>query len=64
VALDWVGQLQEEREDGEARYVLLANPDSTPLQALLHTLLLPCEPSTLHLWENGRWHDMTLRQAL
>jgi membrane protein len=64
VELDWVGQLQEEREDGEARYVLLANPDSTPLQALLHTLLLPCEPSTLHLWENGRWHDMTLRQAL
>ncbi|WP_422623989.1 YihY family inner membrane protein [Rhodoferax sp.] len=64
VALDWVGQLQEEREDGEARYVLLANPDGTPLQALLHTLLLPCEPSTLHLWENGRWHDMTLRQAL
>jgi hypothetical protein len=27
-------------------------------------LLLPCEPSTLHLWENGRWHAMTLRQAL
>ncbi len=64
VALDWVGQLQEERADGEARYVLLADPDSTPLQALLHTLLLPCEPSTLHLWENGRWQEMMLRQAL
>ncbi|MDD2918278.1 YihY family inner membrane protein [Rhodoferax sp.] len=64
VELDWVGQLQEERADGEARYVLLADPDSTPLQPLLHTLLLPCEPSTLHLWENGRWQEMTMRQAL
>jgi membrane protein len=64
VELDWVGQLQEERADGEARYVLLADPDSTPLQPLLHILLLTCEPSTLHLWENGRWHDLTIRQAL
>ena len=64
LALDWVGQLQEECADGEARYVLLADPDSTPLQALLHTLLLPYEPSTLHLWENGRWQEMTMRQAL
>ncbi len=64
LALDWVGQLQEERDDGEARYVLLADPDSTPLQPLLHTLLLPYEPSTLHLWKNGHWHDLTMRQAL
>lgn len=64
VALDWVGQLQEERADGEARYVLLADPDTTPLQALLYTLLLPYEPSTLNLWQNGRWQEMTLRQAL
>lgn len=64
VELDWVGQLQEEQEDGESRYVLLADPDATPLQALLHTLLLPCEPSTLQLWENGRWREMTMRQAL
>lgn len=64
LALDWVGQLQEELDDGEARYVLLADPDSTPLQPLLHTLLLPYEPSTLHLWKNGHWHDLTMRQAL
>lgn len=64
VELDWVGMLQEEGADDEARYVLLADPDTTPLQALLHTLLLPCEPSTLRLWENGRWQQLTLRQAL
>jgi membrane protein len=64
VELDWVGQLQEEGTDDEARYVLLADPDTTPLQALLHTLLLPHEPSTLPLWESGRWQHLTLRQAL
>lgn len=64
VELDWVGMLQEEGAEDEARYVLLADPDTTPLQALLHTLLLPCEPSTLRLWENGRWQQLTLRQAL
>lgn len=64
LALDWVGQLQEERTDGEARNVLLADPDTTPLQPLLHTLLLSYEPSTLHLWENGRWQELTMRQAL
>ena len=63
VELDWVGMLQEEGADDEARYVLLADPDTTPLQALLHSLLLPCEPSTLRLWENGRWQQLTLRQA-
>ncbi|WP_296494179.1 YihY family inner membrane protein [Rhodoferax sp.] len=64
VEMDWVGQLQEEREDGEARYVMLANPDTTPLGPLLRTLLLEHEPSTKNLWTNGRWHLMTLREAL
>jgi membrane protein len=54
----------EEGTDDEARYVLLADPDSTPLQPLLHTLLLPYEPSTLHLWDNGRWQELMMRQAL
>lgn len=64
VALDWVGQLQEERDDGEARYVLLANPDTTLLEPLLQALLLQHEPSTRNLWKNGRWELMTLRDAL
>lgn len=64
VELDWVGQLQEEGADDEARYVLLANPDSTPMAPLLHSLLLQNEPSTRNLWKSGRWHTMTLRDAL
>ncbi|MCF8159394.1 MAG: YihY family inner membrane protein [Polaromonas sp.] len=64
VELDWVGQLQEEQEHGESRYVLLADPDATPLAPLLHSLLLQQEPSTLNLWRSGRWEVMTLRDAL
>lgn len=64
VELDWVGQLQEERDDGEARYVLLANPDTTMLEPLMQRLLLQNEPSTRNLWKNGRWELMTMRDAL
>jgi membrane protein len=64
VELDWVGQLQEEREGAEARYVLLADPDTTLLAPLLQSLLLPHEASTLNLWNSGRWALMTMRDAL
>jgi membrane protein len=64
VALDWIGQLQEELADGDARFVLLANPDTTLLEPLLHGLLLEHESSTHCLWENGRWSFLSLRQAL
>ncbi len=62
--LDWVGLLQEERADGEARYVLLANPDTTALAPLLQSLLLKNEPSTRNVWKNGRWELLLLRDAL
>ena len=64
VELDWVGQLQEERADGDARYVLLANPDSTALEPLFNALLLQHEPSTENLWKNGRWTLLNIRDAL
>jgi membrane protein len=64
VALDWIGQLQEELVDGDARFVLLANPDTTLLEPLLHGLLLEHEPSTHNLWGNGRWTFLSLRQVL
>jgi membrane protein len=63
-ALDWIGQLQEELSQGEARYVLLADPDTTLLEPLLRSLLLEREPSTENLWKNGRWPLMHLREAL
>ncbi len=62
--LDWVGHLQESREDGEARYVLLVSPDTARLEPLFKALLLPHEPGTLNLWENSRWPLMAMREAL
>jgi membrane protein len=62
--LDWVGQLQEELGGATARYVLLADPDSTPLAPLFNALLLQQEPSTENLWQKGRWSAMLLRDAL
>ncbi len=62
--LDWVGQLQEERPDANARLVLLADPDTTLLAPLFNVLLLQYEASTQNLWKNGLWPLLTLRQAL
>jgi membrane protein len=63
-ALDWMGLLQEEQAGETARYVLLVNPDITPLAPLLNALLLQQEETTQNLWENGRWRLMHLRDAL
>ena len=64
LALDWVGQLAEERADASARLVLLADPDNTLLAPLFDALLLMHEPSTQNLWKNGFWPALNLRQAL
>ena len=62
--LDWVGLLREAQVGLSARYVLLADPDTTPLGPLLNALLLRQESSTQNLWENGRWAMLRLRDAL
>lgn len=64
LALDWIGQLAEERADASARLVLLADPDTTLLAPLLDGLLLKQEPSTQNLWKNGLWPSFSLRSAL
>jgi membrane protein len=64
VALDWVGQLQEERDSAAPRLLLLADPDGTRLAPLLEALLLHQEPSTENLWKCGRWGMISLRDVL
>ena len=64
LALDWIGQLAEERSDASARLVLLADPETTLLAPLLDGLLLKREPSTQNLWKNGLWPSLNLRSAL
>ena len=62
--LDWIGLLQEQGADEAARYVLLADPDGTPLAPLLQALLLGRQESTESLWQNGDWTALRLRDAL
>jgi membrane protein len=64
VALDWIGQLTDPEDDKEARYVLLADPGSTPLAPLMAQLLLSRDPSMENLWENGRFPALRLRDVL
>ncbi|OYY99930.1 MAG: hypothetical protein B7Y42_05115 [Polaromonas sp. 28-63-22] len=64
LALDWAGQLNEAKDDAEARYVLLADPDSTRLEPLLQRLLLDRAPSVGALWQNAGLTALRLRDAL
>ena len=57
IAIDWVGRLDE---PGGARYVLLADPATTPARALLVQLLLdPATPMDV-FWRRAGFDRMTL----
>jgi membrane protein len=65
IAFDWVGQLREVLQPGaEARYVLLVDPDSTPLEPLLSAWLVERTPETERIWQIGRWPSIKLREVL
>lgn len=61
--LDWIGQLVND-DDLERRYILLADPQQTPLEPLMHQLLLVKTASTLPLWTQGQWSALQLRHVL
>lgn len=63
-ALDWVGQIKELDSAGDARYVLLADPDTTRMEPLLHRLLLQRDASTQNLWDKGQLSMLTMRDLL
>ena len=62
--LDWIGRLDEALPGETARYVLVADPDTTLLAPLINGLLLSYEDPTQNLWQNSRWLSMNLRKAL
>ena len=64
LALDWAGQLDEARDDAEARYLLMADPDSTLLEPLINRLLLGKASSIDKFWQNAGWPGLRLRDAL
>ena len=64
VAMDWIGQLNDAQEQGESRYLLLVQPDATPLEPLMQLLLLDKAPSVEKLWERSHWSAIRLADAL
>ena len=64
VDLDWVGRLHESGQDHHqsARYVLLADPQETPLQPLMARLLIVPTDANQGLWR--RTADWRLRDVL
>ena len=67
-AIRWVGAMPDTGtaylEEGEPRYVLLADPDATKLEVLIEHMLLTHTPSTDALWHSAGWGQTLLRDAL
>jgi membrane protein len=65
ISFDWIGQLDELLQPGsEARYVLLVDPDVTPLEPLLSAWLVERTDQTEKIWQIGCWPSITLREVL
>ena len=62
--LHWIGQLVDAEGDNEPRYVLLVNPDRTPVEPLVNALLLDKTPGTDKLRARAGWADTPLRDVL
>ena len=67
-ALDWVGQVSDAAVSAadvpESRYVLLANPGTTPLAPLVQRLLLDRSESLQPLWSKARLEGLLLEDVL
>ena len=61
VAIDWVGRLDEA---GNARYVMLCEPDKTPAERLVSQLLLEPSASLGAFWERAGFDEMTVGELL
>ncbi|MBU2407622.1 MAG: YihY family inner membrane protein [Gammaproteobacteria bacterium] len=64
VELDWIVPVAEEPDNEDPRYVLVADPLSTPLEPLLTQLLVPRQPALHGLWERGSLSVLKLQDLL
>jgi len=64
IRLHWIAQLADAGGDNEARYVLLVDPDRTPLEPLVDELLLDKTDATRKLWTRAGWAETRLREVL
>ena len=64
VSLDWIGRVNEIEDEQDTRYLLIADPQTTPLEPLLRELLLPESAATAKLWQAGPLSSLSLKQVL
>jgi membrane protein len=64
LTIEWLGQLSGLPNDGQCPYLLMVNPDSTPLEPLLDRLLLGKSPSVGPFWGKAGWSALKLRDAI
>lgn len=62
--MDWVARIASLPGHPDDRYVILADPDSTPLEPLAHALLLRHAPTTSRFWGNAHLATLRLRDVL
>ena len=62
--LDWVAPLNEAARAVGARFVLLADPEATPMEPLMAELLLDRIPATEAFWRQTGWAQLRLQQVL
>lgn len=62
--LDWVGELATLKENEHPRYVLLVDPDQTPLKPLMERLLLAPHEALCGWWTHAGVDGMTLEDIL
>jgi membrane protein len=64
VQLDWIGRVNEVKDEQDTRYILLADVQSTALEPLMRHLLLPQSQATDKLWASGRLSSVYLKDVL
>lgn len=62
--LDWVARIDPAPGADEPRYVLLADPQQTPLAPLVQELLVRRLPATDALWRSAGWSERRLSDVL
>ncbi len=64
LAVDWVARVDPQAGQQEARFVLLADPDHSPLEPLVHRVLLRRAEATAAVWDKLPLGDLRLRDVL
>lgn len=63
-ALDWIGRVDTEGAAVDSRYVLLANPATTPLAPLAQALLVVRNPATERFWERSAFPGTVVQDVI